>query len=110
MVFLQDLQVSILVMMDLSFLRLGIVKSADKVDGFNPCYDGFVILTTIHSVVAIVASSFNPCYDGFVILTSPKTQTYTEDIGFNPCYDGFVILTLQPKLIQQELDAFQSLL
>ncbi len=36
---------------------------------------------------------FNPCYDGFVILTVPDEGVPNTGVGFNPCYDGFVILT-----------------
>ena len=91
--------VSILVMMDLSFW----LQNMRFIISFNPCYDGFVILTHL---------SFNPCYDGFVILTTNKTtDIYTILVmmdlsfwldyklrdqslySFNPCYDGFVILT-----------------
>ena len=37
--------------------------------------------------------SFNPCYDGFVILTTKIVMSSDADDRFNPCYDGFVILT-----------------
>ena len=86
---------------------------------FNPCYDGFVILTIWRPVLLVLCHSFNPCYDGFVILTKriidfcvigysvsilvmmdlsfwhPIQYELRRDVrGFNPCYDGFVILTL----------------
>ena len=65
------LLVSILVMMDLSFWQDGVVSSDfyNQLSRFNPCYDGFVILTFIHCVTTDGIFSFNPCYDGFVILT-----------------------------------------
>ena len=47
--------VSILVMMDLSFWHVSIehvgggIRLSDLVLSFNPCYDGFVILTTLNA-------------------------------------------------------------
>ena len=61
--------------------------------GFNPCYDGFVILTGNAKTVLQCVISFNPCYDGFVILTGNAKTVLQCVISFNPCYDGFVILT-----------------
>ena len=49
---------------DLQHLEMTITLS-----GFNPCYDGFVILTIFMPPFSIHFGSFNPCYDGFVILT-----------------------------------------
>ena len=84
---------------------------------FNPCYDGFVILTKCsyrhksESLLwwichfdleykkgsSLVYFGFNPCYDGFVILTNLHLSGFRNSISqlssFNPCYDGFVILT-----------------
>ncbi len=86
---------------------------------FNPCYDGFVILTFFRcytiliyclcvSILVmtdlsfwlkplcsflVVFFGFNPCYDGFVILTRGFGRIGSSLKSFNPCYDGFVILT-----------------
>ena len=79
---------------------------------FNPCYDGFVILTFL-SENESGSLSFNPCYDGFVILTQGIQHTQQpEVIGFNPCYDGFVILTTRVilMLVVEFFIKFQSLL
>ena len=62
--------VSILVMMDLSFWHTQNLKGCSILICFNPCYDGFVILTLEAKRVSVPeCESFNPCYDGFVILT-----------------------------------------
>ena len=62
--------------------------------GFNPCYDGFVFLTTsLILLEELVLNCFNPCYDGFVFLTYADKLDFSKCAGFNPCYDGFVFLT-----------------
>ena len=78
--------VSILVMMDLSFW---------------PDFLGLLLLQH---------QCFNPCYDGFVILTSSIFNAVTASAGFNPCYDGFVILTPVQRLHLLAWFRFQSLL
>ena len=86
-------RVSILVMTDLSFWLKNQNRVSTKCACFNPCYDGFVILTILESYIVISSSCFNPCYDGFVILTGRIIIGHVYMEGFNPCYDGFVILT-----------------
>ena len=99
---------------------------------FNPCYDGFVILTVqvlhllfYHLWVSIlvmmdlsfwltdniddkvyVYNSFNPCYDGFVILTFSLCYFQFHLLRFNPCYDGFVILTLVALQTEKQEESF----
>ena len=87
--------VSILVMMDLSFWH-SIMKYPNKRQSicFNPCYDGFVFLTSWSLNPYISCICFNPCYDGFVFLTGQQPSQWPDKISFNPCYDGFVFLTV----------------
>ena len=101
---------------------------------FNPCYDGFVILTqkmcmkigNAHVSILVMTDlsfwlkqfsqdphdswCFNPCYDGFVILTLFEVRKMTKYKSFNPCYDGFVILTLEGEIKSLNGSLFQSLL
>ena len=76
---------------------------------FNPCYDGFVILTNFWLAACASSRGFNPCYDGFVILTILRFPFGVSLKGFNPCYDGFVILTSSVDLSVSVLESVSIL-
>ena len=110
--------VSILVMMDLSFWPSCCLFDNTFYIGFNPCYDGFVFLTSFsfaalmpigkfqsllwwiclfdYSVPAWVslASWFQSLLWWICLFDANKNFYKNHKKSFNPCYDGFVFLTL----------------
>ena len=62
--------VSILVLMDLSFLREIEEEIDSKIDGFNPCsYGSFVLTIDAINILSVISDSFNPCSYGSFVLT-----------------------------------------
>ena len=39
--------------------------------------------------------SFNPCFNGFVVMTETRVNTDACVTGFNPCFNGFVVMTMR---------------
>ena len=62
--------VSILVLMDLSFLQINALRNVAKNDCFNPCsYGSFVLTGLMQSTITVLNLSFNPCSYGSSVLT-----------------------------------------
>ncbi len=79
---------------------------------FNPCYDGFVILTFFRCYTILI---YCLCVSILVMTDlsfwlKPLCSFLVVFFGFNPCYDGFVILTPVINILTPAAGVFQSLL
>ena len=105
-------------MMDLSFWPVLLIWKTLQLTGFNPCYDGFVFLTSMLVIIClIIIVSILVMMDLSFWLSVPENPavhlTLFQSLlwwiclfdsmfclnlssfcsSFNPCYDGFVFLT-----------------
>ena len=55
--------------------------------------DSLFLLGTNYSPFLEDDVCFNPCFNGFTILTLSYRYGKLKDGGFNPCFNGFTILT-----------------
>ena len=68
-------KVSILVLMDLSFLHKNMKLFNITLDRFNPCsYGSFVLTCAWFTIFLITKTSFNPCSYGSFVLTLLKNM------------------------------------
>ena len=122
-------------MMDLSFWPFILHCYTNSPTSFNPCYDGFVFLTTTNQVIyssiqvsilvmmdlsfwqslalanSFLAFSFQSLLWWICLFDYSSISSFSFSSSFNPCYDGFVFLT---RRLNQPADfggdGFQSLL
>ncbi len=106
--------VSILVLLELPFDRSWFCSASGFSGGFNPCFIGIAVWSTLRWTSLITLRGFNPCFIGiavwslclfyeavcvgvsilvllelpFDLLPSPEGSTGT---GFNPCFIGIAV-------------------
>ena len=90
-----QLYVSILVLMDSLFLLISNIYIKAFTLCLNPCFNGFTILTEILIFINYhFLSCLNPYFNGFTILTALEfAKDGVEGLGLNPYFNGFTILT-----------------
>ncbi len=91
-------RVSILVLMDLSFLRSKWLENTSRTDLFQSLFlwifRSYTPVTDTDSLRTI--ESFNPCsYGSFVLTNVPADETIYRTLSFNPCSYGSFVLTLR---------------
>ena len=110
--------VSILVLMDITLIRLSTSFSSSSLQSFNPCFNGYYTYTSHahrHNNTRILVSilvlmditlilisfhlfwinvlSFNPCFNGYYTYTFLTISASSSFTSFNPCFNGYYTYT-----------------
>ncbi len=92
----QKKDVSILVLLEVSFRPLSKAKGNMYSWGFNPCFIGSIFQTFVLRRENIVFKSFNPCFIGSIFQTGTTSWSADDSRhGFNPCFIGSIFQTSQ---------------
>ena len=109
----KTLKVSILVLMDLPFLRKVMFLNTANLVGFQSLFL-WIFRSYRHldsEIITINVGSFNPCSYGSSVLTASVTASIPVTVVcFNPCSYGSSVLTKFPDIAPHFMDkGFQSL-
>ena len=103
----QDLQVSILVLMDLCIKTVnGNCQLCIFIKSFNPCFNGSMYKNLVkNDIIFGLYVCFNPCFNGSMYKNQNcSVKSWISLISFNPCFNG----SMYKNIIDNQLSSLYS--